>query len=75
MTEYLLEKPEDYKAQGERLKEYAKNCPSPADRQRMVDAAESLIMLADYTLLLLESIEQMDEWVEQYAYDSHGFKF
>jgi hypothetical protein len=52
----------------ERLQGARDLCPSPIDQEMLGEAIEAIEYLQNV-------VERLDEWINDYAYDSNGFKF
>lgn len=52
----------------ERLQWARSLCPSPIDREMLAEAIEAVEYLQD-------EVARLDKWINNYAYDSAGFKF
>lgn len=52
----------------ERLQGARDLCPSPIDQEMLSEAIEAIEYLQNV-------VERLDQWINDYAYDSHGFKF
>jgi hypothetical protein len=66
-----METTADFREQARLLQEFGELVQS----ETFLGAAASIYALAEQVDYYQNEVERMDEWIDDYAYDSNGFKF